>query len=1017
MNTSLLFWGKWPLGYKIWYSIIFILLLSCLCYMLYGWYVGADGIIPWLNEGELLTYPVVTGQFSSALFDVSTETDAFTIVEKFVAGSYPIRAWVYQLQVFLGCFSLVLILTSLTYIKPKLWYAGGLLTVLFFVGSANLDATSVAASDWLEFNNNKVVFVVFSVILVGTSFCMQSYQPFNYAIRLVFFAALFIGFGAYLELSYSKINHLSMYVSNYPTIMYLALMAVFVLLNGHEIMHLIFLATSQGSSKGNHNTPFLVFGGFYLVNMMLYYLESNNVLDWNLYYIPPTIVFAITAVLSVWGLKQRERSHYADVISFAPYGALLFIGIALFCTSNLGFAYASGNDSLVEAFEDVILYAHIGMAVAYVVYAMSNFSQELPENFDMKTYFWDAPKSDFVWSSFFGFFIVAIFLFRSDYFPYKQAKAAQNIGIADLYEAEGEGKLAEGFYRTAQGYDMLNHKGNYTLGLLYRKNNYQPESLPYFEAANRRKPSAYAQSHILDVLMKTSPQDADIRGKIALYEFPKSSELYNNLGVFMLQTAASSEQAYNYLLKATELAPKGKIQQANFFALWPAFNLKGLPTDVIKEPLPYSGTFNNELVYLTRIGQKSQRAFVPELIKDSVLQTADLCYLYSYALNKPEAALPLVDKLKAYEKVKSNESFVSFMAYARANIWFYNHNTFHAFMQMQTLADNFSSTDPKFYHTVGTWYQRFGQYKSASNSYYEAFRRMKLSESLNEAIALSYGAESRAKAIEKWQERATQAKDETALMARDMLKHLSPDSLRTKPLANRNDEEKYQYLHYNQYQTDLQAFLSTIKTISNINLKVKAILDRIFFNLQNEELKEALLLRNELTGVPGIQNELLAELRYADLHLLYRSNRLNELENLLKEVSPNLTQKGWVLFFQAVVSASKKRSTEANQLFEQALLAQPFEPHLYEVAAKHYNSQKLFDQSYNLYINGLDIIPNSGELYAAYTLQCLEQSYMSYAEKALERSQQLLSSQKFANLKTRYDSLFVIKNKDAAEWK
>ncbi len=1018
MNTELFFWKHWKLGYKSWFSFIFLIFLASVAYMLWGWHQGAAGVIPWIPEGELLTYPVVTGQFQDALFEISTEADTFTIIQRFVAGEYPIRAWVYYMQFGLICFSLLLVLTSATYIKQKIWFGGAVLTILFFIGSANIDAMSISPSEWMEFTNSKLLFAFLSGVLVAVSLAFQHYKKGAYPLRFLAFGLIFIAFGAYVKLYHSKVEWAAMYISNYTVLMGAVLGLVFVILNGHQIVHLIFTFAVQGSGAGrNHSTPFMIFSGVYLLNMLLFYLESNGIIHWHLYYIPPTILLAITAVLSLWGMKGRERAHYGDIISFEPYGALLFVGLALLTTSSLAFAYSSGNDSLVEVYEDLTLYAHVGMALAYCVYVLMNYIDPIPEHLDIKKTFWDAPRSEFSWSAFVGILVFAIFIFRSDYFPYKQVQAAQNVGIADFYRAEGEEKLAEGYYRTAQGYDFLNHKGNYTLGLLYRKNNFQAESLPYFEAANRRKPSPYTYSHILDVYMRIDPLEARTRGQIALFDFPKSSELNNNLGIFYLQKGDLPDSAYSHLLRAAELGQEPMVQQANFFALWPAFNLKGKPTDVIKEPLPYTGTYNNELVYLNRIGEKSTRSFEPQIIKDTTLETADLCYILNFALNKPETALPLIPTIQKYERFKSNDSFVSFLAYARANIWLHNHNTYDACLQMQTLAENMGANDPKFHHAVGTWYHRFEQYKMAADAYHEAFMRMKVNESLNEAIALSSEPSQRASAIEKWTERAEKAKDETAIMARDMLLHLSKDSLNKMPVLNRSDEAKYQYLHFNNTSIDLQGFSNVVKSIQDLNYKTKATLDRIYFEMDEGSLQTALLLREQLTGVLGISSDLLREMQFVDCHLLHRNGRITELAAVLKELTPTLTQKGWVYFFEAAILENQNRASAANELYEKAILAQPFEAEIYEMAAANYNKQKLYDKAYNVYIKGLAIIPRSAKLYAAYTMQCLEQSYMSYAEKAFERTQQLMSEKDFPAFKRRYEALYELKNRESSDWK
>ena len=75
--------------------------------------------------------------------------------------------------------------------------------------------------------------------------------------------------------------------------------------------------------------------------------------------------------LGVWGF--RERAPLLSRVIADPYASFLYLGLAVITVATVSYAFATGNDPMVEMFEDVILFSHIGMGLAFFLYVLINF--------------------------------------------------------------------------------------------------------------------------------------------------------------------------------------------------------------------------------------------------------------------------------------------------------------------------------------------------------------------------------------------------------------------------------------------------------------------------------------------------------------------------------------------------------------------------------------------------------------------------------------------------------------------
>ena len=131
------------------------------------------------------------------------------------------------------------------------------------------------------------------------------------------------------------------------------------------------------SASGMSNVNNIVIGSLlYLVNLLLWFLETRNIIDWDLVYFNPFALLAISAVLGIWGHKRRS-SLFTKIIDVNPYGMMVYFGLMTITLSTIAYLFITVNEGLIKFLEDNILVAHLFFGGHFLIYVYFNFVDDL----------------------------------------------------------------------------------------------------------------------------------------------------------------------------------------------------------------------------------------------------------------------------------------------------------------------------------------------------------------------------------------------------------------------------------------------------------------------------------------------------------------------------------------------------------------------------------------------------------------------------------------------------------------
>ncbi|TAD99659.1 MAG: hypothetical protein EAZ97_08105, partial [Bacteroidetes bacterium] len=559
---NLIFWSKWKKSEQILYVSLFSLFLISLVLYLFSYIIGAESVIQWQTQSNLQPYRFVVDSFEHFLFDFKFELDSYLMTQEFRATDIQINSSATYIFLALFTTSLVLLITVATYLS-RTWYIVIMSLLILYVISLNFELMKIFGKE------DRTFFFITLLAYLPISYYFHAFdEKCSILLRFLVFVLITVGLGT-LIFQFSEVEKPFFFIANFGITVPLLLTATFILLNAHEIIHaILYLITdSANQSSTNTGTHFLVLSGIYLLNLIYAYMYNSGFVNLGIVYFDPLLLIILTGFLGIWSFKRREI-QYKDLLDFAPNGAFLYLALGLTTFATLFYVFSTANDPLIQALENVILYSHIGFGISFLMYVVGNFFSYIRENKKVYKVIYDPHQFGFIWVIALGILIMAGFVFRGNYFTYRYTVSGYFNGLADTYIAQNDLFLGEQYYQTALGYDLRNHKSNYALASLARKQQDLATAYYYFEKALASKPSAFAYANAAYLLAENNRFfDAIFKLREGVKKFPKSGELYNNLGLLFNRTALA-DSAFYFLDKAKISANDPTVAQANLFAIF-----------------------------------------------------------------------------------------------------------------------------------------------------------------------------------------------------------------------------------------------------------------------------------------------------------------------------------------------------------------------------------------------------------------------------------------------------------------
>ncbi len=991
------------------------LVVFCFAFILYftSYFVGTGFMLRWEKASQTKAQPTVIDSFDKNLFEFQINADSFLIVENYQASNMDLNFTATNIYLIFLLFGLVLLLTTATFMS-KTWYIVIGSVLILYLATLNTELLYLFGSD------QKVFLLIAFVAYVPLSYYFNAFANekrgilSSFLFRFSAFTLITVGL-TLLIYFFAQVPHPEMFITNFGIIIPLVLTVSFIIFNAHEVINaILYLVTNAANvSSKNTLTHFIVLTSVYLLNLFYAYLLSIGAVNFGILYLDSFVLLGITLVLGIWGFAKRQ-SQYEGIMLFAPIGAFLYISLAIISLATVSYFFATANDSLVEVIYDITLYAHLGLGFGFLGYVLTNFYAYIRANKKVYTVVYQPNKTGFVWVYVMGIVVMFLLFSRSNFFTYRQVFAGYYNGLADTYRAANDMFLGEQYYKTSLGYDYRNHKANYTLGAMARETGNEVDAYLYFDKAISKQASPFAFAQISDLLLqKDRLIDAIFTLQKGVNRFPKSGELHLKLGMLYTETRNLGDSAFYYFDKAKSLLDESGVAAANIYAILLKNKLLIAP-DSVKKMLELKddlNTDNNELVLFNSNGLKTDKAINTIYLPDSLIAEGKLCYFYNYALNRMDSEDSTIwKKLDTYRKTGSNGEVMPFLdlVYILRNRKI-GENA-NAYKVIENLYNSLKDVNAFYGNLAGLMMIEQDNYPKAIKYLATASRLDETQARLNYAIALSEVASERPKAIEIWQNIANDIKADSMhrFIAKDMLRLILPDSIKSLQINLLDDISKFRFMHYNHFGLADQTFNDILKTIQDPNYQLLTAVDRIHFYLNENKPTFAESIRNALTGFDGISPEVQQELIFADLKLLYKLKKIKEIGNLIEGFKPKIAREGYKFFYKALFLDSKNDSIQAENLFKKAMRGLPMNYEIPMELAVHYNKRKQNEKAYNLLVSTLDLYLDYHDyppaLYEMYILQCLEMNYISFAEDAIMRLEEITNPTEFAFFKQIFEA-------------
>jgi len=992
------FWKKWNKQYKNLYLFLLSIFLLSIVFFIVSWSLGFDAIVNWITIPAYDTVFTPIDSFIHNLIHYSIDINTFLIKERFASSGvaiYPISSYIYFLFVISG---LLFFITLITYLDI-FWYGLGMAVFLFFLATLKTELIGVFGRE------NKTFLVLLFIPYLSFSYYFHSFnKSFSFLQKIIAFALLTLLAGIAIYF-FSTADAPFLYLANFSIPVPVILSGIFLLIIGFDIVFGFLYITTSGKNinpKGRL-VNFTIITALYLLNLILLLLKKLSLIDWDILYINPFIIYLLSVITGIWAYRYRAKQQ-EKAINFYPHGAYLYVALAIITTSTMAFAFLTGNDPMVKMFEFAILYSHIALGFAFFIYTLLNFLKLFNTNISVYKIAFQPRRVPFLTVQTLGIIIIlGLFMYSHKKVYHLYRAGFYNLG-GDVYNYQDDNLMAKEYYQNAWGHAYLNFRSNYTLGSLFLKENNPKQAQEYFATAllKNTRPEAYIQLSNL-YLDGNMFFPAMFTLQDATKKFPNNPQINSNLGLLFERTN-SLDSAYIFLKKAEDAAKDKKDFATNLLSFL-------IQKGITKEADSLSATFNfpkdiafqsNILVAKNILGRPYKNNFLPGAISDSTLESATFPYLYNFGLKKlREKEDTLYETIKQIAQKPENSNFRDHLLLLYALQEWYTGDKKEAIHELDMLKNSNSITAPYFSKILGMLLFKQEAYAQATVYLKQAHKDTDQEALLYLAISLlETGQQKQALAI--LNDLSKSELKDINLIAHNLLLFYGKQA--KKELPNWDDALKYQFMHFRETSLSEQELLDIYKQIQNNNIHLLAAAGLMKYYLNQGALSkaEAIYATNPITS--NTTNYFIGEMNLQYLKLLLAKQQWTLLKKTLKNIYLNDYAKTQLPFFKAKVEEAAGNKTLAEKSYQIALNKNPFQETVFTNAATFFLNVGDKDKAYKILVNGLELQPNNVSLLKAYIIVALNLNLQAIAEDGLNALKDLIPKEAFNKFKEKYQA-------------
>lgn len=1013
-DQPLFFWQNWRNPYRTFYILFLLVVLASL--LLYGFFhlEGRNTVLSWLPNTQLQEIVLPIDSFTKGLFNFGIELESYYVTAQFVASLMQVNPWaMYGLLAFVSL-SVVLLL-SLIAVLPRFWYIGAMAVFILMLASFKLDLLEVFG--W----KNSTLFISMVASYGGLSYyfhAFRSHTPFP--VQFLSFAALTIVFALVIAF-FSRGTYPAFSLISHGLIVPVALSVIFILIVAQEIVHgFLYLVTKGGGFGGDNSlTHFTVITFFYLINLLLAYLHNSAIIGWDIIYLNAFFVFTVSLVLGLWGFRKRSIT-FENIISFTPHGAFLYLGLALISVSTIAYFFATANDPMIEMFEDAIIFSHLAMGIVFYAYVLVNFKTPMQQGMPVHKIVYQPKFFPFYYARGLSVIIVVLMLLYANFYPVYQSIAGYYNNLGDLYTLKQDYFLAEQYYKMGVQYDFRNHKSNYAIASLARRQGDKITAITHLKQATLKNTSPYTFGSLSDIYQEEELIfEALFNLRQGIQKFPDIGELHNNLGLLYNSTNIP-DSAYYYYNLASASGANPEVVQTNILALWiKNRHLYSFNTDSLLKEQPDKDDVslqNNRLVLSELANLQDKAALLSVFAKDSVLTRERFAYLFNYTLHhKQTVDTSLVRLISGIQAIEQNAIFAEDLRLAQAAHEYYANDRAKGLDILNLMVAGKPSRGIYFNKLLGLWLLQQDIFAGAA-THFKAAADLGDSTSLpSYAIALSEAGQW-PEALVAWSSLESQADEEMRATAAQM-QTIGQAILSGQPAAvaaRLDDAGKALLVHFSK-DIPLPQVAGNIATT---DYRVRALAGLAEQYMQWDSVSLAKSMLSLASRTEGISGELQGRLKAVNMHIQSVQKDATVQLALIDSINVPQEYADKKLFWKARSYEKAKQFPQAEKFYSQALKRLPTDPDVVAYTANFYSTtEKNAERAYEVSLVALQLNPFSPQLLKTYILQCLEMRLLTYAEENLDKLQYLISPADYQSFLRVYEAKRASIENMLSDWK
>ena len=1005
-----LFWNTWDKPFKVIYKILlFVFFFSVLIYV-FTYFLGSSFVINWEIETSIEPVKTLFESYKLGIFEFPISINNYVISQGFIASEFHVNEWpAYILLIWLGIF--ISIILALITDLSRFWFVVFVIIITVIFVGLKLDYLVL-------FNSYKKIGLVIAFVLYFPALYIFHFvkKEIGFIPRLLTHLCATAIFGVIIFNS-SNVNYPFLHLVNYGIYIPLILTVLFAFIVGNEIVSGFLRIITSGGLAGDKNglIHFLVISIIFLLNAVLVLLRNSKILEADMYVIGSFWLLTIASIIGIWGYRTKEVT-YEGMFSFYPFGAILYICLAITSHLTISYFFISGNDSFVEVMEDVIIYSQLGFSAMFIIYVIANFYDLLRLNADVGKVLYKPKRMPYFISRFAGVIVILALFFRFNMIAYYQSTAGFYSGIGDLYLKAEDYMSASEYYKLSNIYSGTSHRANYALATLEKRNGNFSQELNYLKQAVGKNPTEFAYANLASKYMEAKRYfEAIFALEDGLERFPNNGRLMNNLGL-VYNEIDNIDSAYYYLERSTYDNNSENESATNIYAL---FRLKDLSirSDTLENLIKkstYLAATNNLVVLANDLRTIAKDGAQIQFGDPGNERIEQLIYNYNKVLNSPELVdTTYLNQMQVFYDSSKTSWFQDNLNLANTLALYQQGEVSKAFQILYQLA--FTNPEKEYFSLLGKLALSLNANGLAVDNFKKAFQNGHLEVAIELAFAYMENGELD-KAAFIWRQIEQSGDSSNMEMAGKMIDVLEIGDLQD--ILNADTEKRFSFLAYRYREFDLEKLEGLALSFESEDIQAMGFLRLFNSYLELNQNQKAFNLLQEVGRLNISRSDVLDEIYLAQCKYAYHLKDGESMQRLYSNLkSDDLKVKSYLELFRCLEESITFGEEKVIESFELLGNRNPFfEPGVME--SVWFFNQKMNDpdKGYEILLNAVNLNPFSVELNKAYALQCLKVGLRSYALDTKEELKTMMSSVMFKTFEEEFRNTMAEIDTNSSTW-